>query len=172
MLGRWIGLGSVVLALSGCYSYEPPGGKFVKLSQLARFPNFYPGLGTIYVQPDTMPIGPYYSYDRLGHQVNTIYMVPMTFFDQHKIDPLIEGSHLKVDHVTLRATVPGWQRFAPVAEWLTQGGSMTDIAARQRAAYAAAHRTITPETKRPEQSDSQPDKEELFQEFLEWQKHR
>jgi hypothetical protein len=104
MLRRWIGLGSIVLALSGCYSYEPPGGKFVKLSQLAHFPDFYPGLGTIYVQPDTMPIGPYFGYDRLGHQVNTIYMVPMTFFEEHQVDQLIQGSDLKVDHVTLAYT--------------------------------------------------------------------
>lgn len=102
---RWIGLG-LLLALAGCYSYEPPGGNFVKLSSVSHFPDFYPGLGTLYVQPASMPIGPYYGYDRLGHQVNTIYMVPLTFFDDHQVAKWIQSSHLRVNHLTLAYTNP------------------------------------------------------------------
>jgi hypothetical protein len=72
---RLLRVSCLVLTIPGCaYYHEPPGGQFQKLSQIAHFPDFYPGLGTLYVQPDTMPIGPYYSYDRRGRLVNTIYM--------------------------------------------------------------------------------------------------
>lgn len=102
-----LGLSCLLLLVTGCgYYREPPGGKFEKLSQIAHFPDFYPGLGTIYVQPDTMPIGPYYSYDRHGRLVNTIYMVPIRMFDEHQVITMIQGSRLPVDHVVISYTAP------------------------------------------------------------------
>jgi hypothetical protein len=103
---RMLGRSCLLLMLAGCTYYEPPGGKFQKLSQIARFPDFYPGLGTLYVQPDTMPIGPYYSYDRRGRLVNTIYMVPMRFFDEHQVVNMIQGSPRPVDHAVIAYTAP------------------------------------------------------------------
>ena len=38
---------------------EPPGGDYKKVSELVRFPDFYPGLGRLYVQPGTLPLGPF-----------------------------------------------------------------------------------------------------------------
>ena len=46
----------LLMALAGCANTrEPPGGNFRKVSQLVRFPDFYPDLRTLYVQPDTLP---------------------------------------------------------------------------------------------------------------------
>jgi hypothetical protein len=103
---RLLGLCCLMLTVAGCAYHEPPGGKFQKLSQIVRFPDFYPGLGTLYVQPDTMPIGPYYSYDRRGHLVNTIYMVPLRMLDDHQVFKWIEGARLPVDHVVISYTAP------------------------------------------------------------------
>ena len=66
------------VGLASCYPFwrEPPGGDYVKFSELAPgYPAFAPGLGTVYVQPSTRPLGPYRSYDRNGRLIATIYML-------------------------------------------------------------------------------------------------
>jgi len=53
------GLAVVALAgLAGCYLFpsEPPGGDYKRVSELVRFPDFYPGLGRLYMQPNTLPL--------------------------------------------------------------------------------------------------------------------
>lgn len=74
----------------------------------------------------------------------------------------------------MRATVPGWQRFEPVATWLTQGGSMTAIAtATQRAAFAMAHPVATDRPPQPAADKPSPGQDpQMYQEYQEWQKHR
>jgi hypothetical protein len=42
----------------------PPGDEYKKVSSLVQLPNFLPGLGTLYVKPDTLPAGPFLAYDR------------------------------------------------------------------------------------------------------------
>jgi len=103
---RLLGVSGLLLMVAGCAYYEPPGGKFQKVSQIVHFPDFIPGLGVLYVQPDTMPIGPYYGYDRRGHLVNTIYMVPLRVFEEHQVIKMIEGARLPVDHVVISYTAP------------------------------------------------------------------
>ena len=63
---------------------EPPGGKYVKASSLAALPSFFPGLGTLYVDPKTVPVGPWLAYDHQGQLVSTLYMVPLSDLDAHK----------------------------------------------------------------------------------------
>lgn len=95
----------LVLLLAGCSNREPPGGDFRKLSTLADFPDFYPGLGRLYVQPASMPFGPYYGYDRNGKLVCTIYMAPMAAMDAHQsLEDLIQGAPALVDHVQMLYT--------------------------------------------------------------------
>jgi hypothetical protein len=67
-----------LIALAGCClpQREPPGGDYKRVSELVRFPDFYPGLGRLYVQPKTLPMGPFRAYDQQGNLVSTIYMVP------------------------------------------------------------------------------------------------
>jgi hypothetical protein len=55
----------------------PPPAEYQKVSTLAELPEFIPGLGTLYVRPQTMPAGPYLGYDRGNRLVNTIYMIPL-----------------------------------------------------------------------------------------------
>ena len=44
---------------------------------LVPLPDMIPGLGTLYVDPATLPVGPFAAYDKTGKLVSTIYMVPM-----------------------------------------------------------------------------------------------
>jgi hypothetical protein len=93
------------MAVAGCANTrEPPGGNFKKVSQLVRFPDFYPGLGTLYVQPDTLPEGPFYGYDRQGRLVNTFYMLPMRLLNSHTMLDALQGTRLRVDHVDVHYT--------------------------------------------------------------------
>jgi hypothetical protein len=92
---RRLPIGSVVLAvglwvLAGCASpadaqeMAPPGGEYKQVSTLVPLPDYLPGLGTLYVQPKTLPYGPFLAYNKAGHLVSTIYMVPIKDIDAHK----------------------------------------------------------------------------------------
>ena len=97
----------VLTGLTGCYLLvprEPPGGDYKRVSELVRFPDFYPGLGRLYVQPNTLPLGPFRAYDRQGVLVSTIYMVPIRDLDAHKMMEIVEGTSVPVDHVDIHYT--------------------------------------------------------------------
>ena len=95
----------LLLALSACgVIREPPGGDFKKVSSLVRFPDYYPGLGTLYVRPATLPQGPFYAYDRNGWLVSTIYMIPLWQFNAHEKMENLPASPWPVDHVNLYYT--------------------------------------------------------------------
>ncbi len=79
----------------------PPAG-FQKVSALVPLPDFLPGLGTLYVNPKTLPAGPFLGYDRQGHLVSTVYMVPLKDIEAHKkFDDLDVAKDMKVDHVDM-----------------------------------------------------------------------
>ena len=82
-------------------SMTPPAG-YEKVSGLVKLPDFLPGLGTLYVQPATLPAGPFLAYDRDGQLVSTIYMVPMEDLQaQKKFDQLAVGPDQTVRSVDL-----------------------------------------------------------------------
>ncbi len=56
---------------------QPAGGNYKAVSSLVALPDFIPGLGALYVDPATLPAGPFAAYDRSGKLVSTIYMIPM-----------------------------------------------------------------------------------------------
>ena len=56
---------------------KPAGGAYQAVSALVPLPDMIPGLGTLYVDPATLPVGPFAAYDKTGNLVSTIYMVPM-----------------------------------------------------------------------------------------------
>jgi len=79
----------------------PPGGDYKKVSELVKLPDFLPGLGTLYVNPKTLPAGPFLAYDHQGALVSTIYMIPLKDMDsQKKFDDLAAPGG-KVDHVSI-----------------------------------------------------------------------
>jgi hypothetical protein len=100
-------LGAIALiGLTACAAGQkaPPGGDYRKVSELVRFPDFFPGLGTLYVQPETLPHGPFRAYDRDGDLVSTIYMVPMRSLNAHERLAELQGAPLPVSHVNMHYT--------------------------------------------------------------------
>jgi hypothetical protein len=98
----------------------PPGGAYQKVSALVKLPDFVPGLGELYVDPATLPAGPFLAYDHDGKLVSTIYMIPVEDLNPDKrFDNLAVGG-AKVDHVDVyfNAGHPGVEKpHAHVVLW-------------------------------------------------------
>ncbi len=72
---------------------------YTKVSSLAIFPDFLPGLGVFYVKPETLPYGPLLSFDRKDRLVATVYMIPVQDINDHKkLD--LSGFRGRSNHVT------------------------------------------------------------------------
>ncbi|MBZ6076222.1 DUF5602 domain-containing protein [Microvirga puerhi] len=80
----------------------PPSGPYKKVSELVKLPDFLPGLGQLYVDPKTLPAGPFLAYDHNGRLVSTIYMLPLDDLSNKdkKFDDLASPGG-KVDHVSV-----------------------------------------------------------------------
>ena len=73
---------------------------YKKVSSLVNFPSFFPGIGVLYVRPETLPAGPFLAYDRRDRLVSTIYMIPVEDINNKtKFD--LEAIRERGDHVTL-----------------------------------------------------------------------
>ncbi len=79
----------------------PPPPPFKKVSTLVKLPSFLPGIGTLYVDPKTLPDGPFLAYDHRGRLVSTIYMIPLKDLDSHKAIPDLRAPGGRVDHVSI-----------------------------------------------------------------------
>ena len=76
----------------------PPAEPYKKVSELVKLPDFLPGLGQLYVDPATLPAGPFLAYDHDGKLVSTIYMIPVADIQaQKKYDGLAVGAENVVD---------------------------------------------------------------------------
>ena len=83
-------------------SSAPPGGAYKMVSSLVPLPDFVPGLGTLYVDPATLPAGPFLAYDREGRLVSSVYMIPLAAMnEQRNFDGLRVGDGT-VDHVDIQ----------------------------------------------------------------------
>jgi len=81
---------------------QPPGGAYKQASKLVPLPSFLPGLGTLYVDPATLPAGPFLAYDHQGHLVSSIYMIPLKDMNAQKaFTGLKIGQGEPVDHVDI-----------------------------------------------------------------------
>lgn len=65
-------------------SGKGPPKDYKKVSTLVPLPDFLPGMGTLYVKPDTLPVGPFLAYDRDGKLASTVYMIPMATLNAQK----------------------------------------------------------------------------------------
>jgi hypothetical protein len=77
-------LGSTPALAAGSVEKAPPPAPYKKVSTLVKLPDFLPGLGTLYVDPNTLPAGPFLAYDHKGRLVSTVYMIPIKDLDAHK----------------------------------------------------------------------------------------
>jgi len=92
---------SALPAMAQNVEKAPPAAPYKKVSELVKLPDFLPGLGTLYVDPKTLPAGPFLAYDHSGKLVSTIYMVPLKDLDSQKAFGDLAAPGGKVDHVSL-----------------------------------------------------------------------
>lgn len=103
----FVALAVATLLLAGCAQMggatmtAPPSGPYQKVSALVPLPDFIPGLGTLYVDPKTLPAGPFLAYDRQGNLVSSVYMIPMKDLAAHKPFEKLVAASARVDHVDL-----------------------------------------------------------------------
>ena len=101
----------------------PPN--FKKVSSIVNLPDWLPGLGTLYINPATAPIGPYLGYNHNGQLVNVVYMISIKDFNAHKdlndLGERVARMGLKVDHTSVEYNPghPGMQQpHYHIIEWL------------------------------------------------------
>jgi hypothetical protein len=82
-------------------SKAPPGGAYKEVSTLVPLPDFVPGLGTLYVDPASLPAGPFLAYDHQGKLVSSIYMIPLKDLNAHKAFDGLKVAHERADHVDI-----------------------------------------------------------------------
>lgn len=79
-------LAATAVVLSACaasahdeevLSEAPPGDPYVQVSDVLPLPEFIPGLGVLFVDPATLPAGPFLAYDHAGKLSATVYMTPL-----------------------------------------------------------------------------------------------
>src|SRR5690554_1381892 len=80
---------------------SPPAAPYQQVSKLVKLPDFIPGLGQLFVDPSTLPAGPFLAYDHDGKLVSTIYMIPLASMtpDMNINDLAAPGGN--VDHVDI-----------------------------------------------------------------------
>jgi hypothetical protein len=98
-----IGLGLLVASpeMASAQGKAPPGGEYKEVSTLVPLPHFIPGLGTLYVDPATLPAGPFLAYDHQGKLVSSIYMIPLKDMNAQKAFNDLKVAHERVDHVDI-----------------------------------------------------------------------
>ena len=98
----------------------PPGGAYKAVSELVKLPDFLPGLGQLFVDPATLPAGPFLAYDHDGKLVSTIYMLPVEDLTPEKRFEDLATGGAAVDHVDVyfNAGHPGVEKpHAHVVLW-------------------------------------------------------
>ncbi|MER1968157.1 hypothetical protein [Castellaniella sp. GW247-6E4] len=101
---------ALALALSGAsasaatakgVNQAPPPAPYKAVSSLVKLPDFIPGMGQLFVDPATLPAGPFLAYDHDGKLVSTTYMVPLSLMtpSMNLHDLLSPGGN--VDHVDM-----------------------------------------------------------------------
>jgi hypothetical protein len=102
-LASFIGFGMLVASpdTAAAQRKAPPGGAYQTVSALVPLPDFIPGLGTLYVDPSTLPAGPFLAYDHQGNLASSIYMIPLKDMNAQKSFSNLEVAKERVDHVDI-----------------------------------------------------------------------
>ena len=79
----------------------PPGGNYQNVSALVALPEYIPGLGALFIDPATLPAGPFLAYDRDGKLAATIYMPPLSIMTGEYTFDNLNSSGAMVDHVDM-----------------------------------------------------------------------
>lgn len=83
------------------HAHAPPPAPYQAVSKLVPLPDFIPGLGTLYVDPATLPAGPFLAYDKQGNLVSSVYMVPLKDLQAQKAFDNLKAAPGQVDHVDI-----------------------------------------------------------------------
>ena len=80
----------------------PPEAPYKAVSSLVKLPDFVPGLGQLFVDPNALPAGPFLGYDHEGKLVSTTYMIPLSIMTSglNLNDLATPAGH--VDHVDIK----------------------------------------------------------------------
>lgn len=78
---------------------SPPEAPYQAVSKLVTLPDFIPGMGQLFVDPATLPAGPFLAYDHDGDLISTIYMIPIADLNPDKAFGDLSTSGATVDHV-------------------------------------------------------------------------
>jgi len=98
----------------------PPSGAYKQVSKLVKIPDFLPGLGQLFVDPATLPAGPFLAYDHDGKLVSTVYMIPLEDLRPDKKFDNLAAPGGTVDHVDVyfNAGHPGVEKpHAHIVLW-------------------------------------------------------
>jgi hypothetical protein len=102
IIGLIVGLGLLFTSPdASAQGKAPPGGVYREVSTLVPLPDYIPGLGTLYVDPKTLPAGPFLAYDHQGQLVSSIYMVPLKDMNAQKAFSDLKVAHERADHVDI-----------------------------------------------------------------------
>jgi hypothetical protein len=75
---------------------------YKRVSSLVNFPAFFPGIGVVFVKPETLPVGPFLSFDRKDRLISTIYMLPLDQMNEHKrFEAPVGFAGARLDHTTM-----------------------------------------------------------------------
>lgn len=79
----------------------PPSAPYKAVSSLVKLPDFLPGMGQLFVNPDTLPAGPFLGYDHDGKLVTTTYMIPLSMMKPDMNLKDLKAPAGTVDHVSI-----------------------------------------------------------------------
>ena len=82
--------------------HAAPAAPFQPVSALVDLPDFIPGMGTLYVDPATLPAGPFLAYDRDGNLVSSVYMIPLAAMNERRNFEELAVGEGEVDHVDIQ----------------------------------------------------------------------
>lgn len=92
-------IGLAAPAFAADVTHMPPPEPYKAVASLVKLPAFIPGLGSLYVDPATLPAGPFLAYDHDGALVSTIYMIPIADLNPDKRFDDLAAPGGAVDHV-------------------------------------------------------------------------